>query len=170
MQISKQRFEVCVPTVIEPKKTGLQMTRLFSKLPWLLLFLCLQGCSTTLTSVDKDGGNVYALPAEVVDQMLKDAMETEIPSGTLRRGSTAYPSYIGEVTWGSLDKDTITAAARPATGRKINGTMVDGFVFEVKRKGTAPATGEPTVKRIFAKLQKDAELTGTGSAFIGFSD
>jgi hypothetical protein len=48
--------------------------------------------------------------------------------------------------------------------------MVDGFVFEVKRKGTAPATGEPTVKRIFAKLQKDAELTGTGSAFIGFSD
>ena len=120
--------------------------------------------------MDSEGGNVYALPAEVVDQMLRDAMSTEIPSDTLRRGSSPYPSYIGEVTWGSLDKDTITAAARPAKGRTIGGKVVEGYVFEVKRKGTAPATGEPTVKRIFAKLQKDAELTGTGSAFLEYAD
>ena len=43
----------------------------------LLVLLCLQGCSTTITSVDKHGGNVYALPVAVVDQMLKDAMATE---------------------------------------------------------------------------------------------
>ena len=159
-----------MPTVIEHQITGKQMNKSLFYLTWFLLLIALQGCSTTLTSVDKDGGNVYALSVEVVDQMLKDAMETEIPVGALRRGSTAYPSYIGEVTWGSLDKDTITAAARPAKGRKIDGTVVNGYVFEVKRKGTAPATGEPTVKRIFAKLQKDAELTGTGSAFIEFAD
>ena len=47
---------------------------------------------------------------------------------------------------------------------------MDGCVFEVSRKGTAPATGEPTVKRIFAKLQKDAELTGTGAAFVEFTE
>jgi hypothetical protein len=127
-------------------------------------------CSTTLTSVDSKGGNVYALPVEVVDQMLKEAMSTEIPSGTLRRGSSPYPSYIGEVTWGSVDKDRITASARPAKGRKIDGTVVNGYVFEVNRKGTAPATGESTVRRIFAKLQQDAELTGTGAAFIEFTD
>ena len=138
---------------------------------WLLVVLMgLAACSTTLTSVDDKGGNVYALPLEVVDQMLQDAMATEIPSGTLRRGSTPYPSYLGEVTWGSIDKDTITVSARPAKGRKLDGTIVDGFVFEVSRKGTAPATGEPTVKRIFAKLQKDAELTGTGAAFVEFSN
>lgn len=137
---------------------------------WLfILITILAACSTTLTSVDDKGGNVYLLPLEVVDQMLQDAMSTEIPSGTLRRGSTPYPSYMGVVTWGSLDKDTITASARPAKGRKLDGTIVDGFVFEVSRKGTAPATGEPTVKRIFAKLQKDAELTGTGAAFVEFS-
>ena len=120
--------------------------------------------------MDKDGGNVYALPPTVVDQMLKDAMSTEISTGTLRRGSTPYPSYLGEVTWGSLDKDTITASARPAKGRKLDGTIIDGYVFEVSRKGTAPATGEPTVKRIFAKLQNDAELTGAGVAFVEFTD
>jgi hypothetical protein len=137
---------------------------------WIIVFTGLTSCSTTLTSVDEKGGNVYALPPTVVDQMLKDAMSTEISSGTLRRGSTPYPSYLGEVTWGSLDKDTITASARPAKGRKLDGTVVDGYVFEVSRKGTAPATGEPTVKRIFAKLQKDAELTGTGAAFVEFPD
>lgn len=138
---------------------------------WLIVVLAgLAACSTTLTSVDKEGGNVYALSPTVVDQMLKDAMSTEISSGTLRRGSTPYPSYLGEVTWGSLDKDTITASARPAKGRKLDGTIIDGYVFEVTRKGTAPATGEPTVKRIFAKLQNDAELTGTGVAFVEFTD
>lgn len=146
------------------------MNRLLSSILVVWALLSLQGCSTSLTSVDRDGGNVYALPAVVVDQMLKEAMETEIPSGTLRRGSTSYPSYIGEVTWGSIDKDTITAQARPAKGRKIDGEIVDGFVFEVNRKGTAPATGEPVVKRIFTKLQKDAELTGTGTAFVEFAD
>ena len=79
-------------------------------------------------------------------------------------------TYIGEVTWGSVDKDKIIAAARPAKGRNFDGTIVDGFVFEVKRKGTAPATGNPTIKRIFAKLQSDAELTGTGSSFVSFDD
>ena len=137
---------------------------------WIILLTGLTSCSTTLTSVDDEGGNVYALPPAVVDQMLKDAMSTEISTGTLRRGSTPYPSYLGEVTWGSLDKDTIAASARPAKGRKLDGTIVDGYVFEVSRKGTAPATGEPTVKRIFAKLQKDAELTGTGTAFVEFTD
>ena len=138
---------------------------------WFIVVLAgLAACSTTLTSVDKEGGNVYALSPTVVDQMLKDAMSTEISTGTLRRGSTPYPSYLGEVTWGSLDKDTITASARPAKGRKLDGTIIDGYVFEVTRKGTAPATGEPTVKRIFAKLQNDAELTGTGVAFVEFTD
>lgn len=146
------------------------MKKLFKVSLSLLLLLIVGACSTTLTSVDSQGGNVYALPVEVVDQMLNDAMSTEIPSGTLRRGSSSYPSYIGEVTWGSLDKDTVTASARPAKGRTIDGRVVDGYVFEVKRKGTAPATGEPTVKRIFAKLQKDAELTGTGSAFLAYAD
>jgi len=28
----------------------------------------------------------------------------------------------------------------------------------------------PTIKRIFAKLQSDAELTGTGSSFVSFDD
>jgi hypothetical protein len=51
----------------------------------LFLLLVIGACSTTLTSVDDKGGNVYALPAEVADQMLKDAVSTEIPSGTLRR-------------------------------------------------------------------------------------
>ena len=139
------------------------------KLWFFIVLMGLAACSTTLTSVDDKGGNVYSLPLEVVDQMLQDAMATEIPSGTLRRGSTPYPSYLGEVTWGSIDKDTITVSARPAKGRRLDGTIVDGFVFEVSRKGTAPATGEPTVKRIFAKLQKDAELTGTGAAFVEFS-
>jgi hypothetical protein len=138
---------------------------------WFIVVLAgLAACSTTLTSVDKEGGNVYALSPTVVDQMLKDAMSTEISTGTLRRGSTPYPSYLGEVTWGSLDKDTITASARPAKGRKLDGTIIDGYVFEVSRKGTAPATGEPTVKRIFAKLQNDAELTGTGVAFVEYTD
>ena len=170
MRILRQRSAICVPTVTELQTTKKQMKNPFLFLTWTLLLLALQGCSTTLTSVDEDGGNVYALPVVVVDQMLKDAMETEIPSGTLRRGSSTYPSYIGEVTWGSLYKDTITASARPAKGRRVDGTVVDGYVFEVNRKGTAPATGEPTVKRIFAKLQKDAELTGTGSAFVQFVD
>ncbi len=137
---------------------------------WIVVLVGLAACSTTLTSVDGNGGNVYALPPTVVDQMLKDAMSTEISTGTLSRGSTPYPSYLGVVTWGPVDKDTITASARPAKGRKLDGTMVDGYVFEVSRKGTAPATGEPTVKRIFAKLQKDAELTGTGAAFVEFAD
>jgi hypothetical protein len=69
-----------------------------------------------------------------------------------------------------VDKDRITASARPAKGRKIDGALVDGYVFEVNRKGTAPATGESTVKRIFQKLQQDAELTGTGAAFVEFTD
>jgi hypothetical protein len=59
--------------------------------------------------------------------------------------------------------------ARPATGRRVGGEIIQGYVFEVKRHGSAPATGSPTAKRIHAKLQADAELTGTGAAFIEFS-
>ena len=135
----------------------------------LLAFVFLAACTgSTVTSVDKHGGNVYALPAEVVDRMLVEAMSAEIPKGELSRGSTTYPSYSGEVMWGAIDTDTITAVARPAVGRKVDGTEVDGFVFEVSRYGTAPATGKPTAKRIHAKLQADAELTGTGAAFFRF--
>lgn len=135
----------------------------------LLVLTLLTACTgSTVTSVDKNGGNVYALPAEVVDRMLVDAMSAEIPSGELKRGSTPYPSYAGEVMWGAIDTDTITAVAKPAVGRKLNGSEVDGFVFEVSRYGTAPATGKPTAKRIHAKLQADAELTGTGAAFVSF--
>jgi len=135
----------------------------------LLALTLLAACTgSTVTSVDKHGGNVYALPVEVVDRMLVDAMTAEIPSGELRRGSTTYPSYSGEVMWGAIDTDTITAAAKPAIGRKLDGTEVDGFLFEVSRYGTAPATGKPTAKRIHAKLHADAELTGTGVVFVGF--
>ena len=135
----------------------------------LLAFVFLVACTgSTVTSVDKHGGNVYALPAEVVDRMLVEAMSAEIPKGELSRGSTTYPSYSGEVMWGAIDTDTITAVAKPAIGRKVDGTEVDGFVFEVSRYGTAPATGKPTAKRIHAKLQADAELTGTGTAFVKF--
>ena len=135
----------------------------------LLASILLAACTgSTVTSVDKHGGNVYALPTEVVDRMLVDAMSAEIPKGELSRGSTDYPSYSGEVMWGALDTDTITAVARPAIGRRVDGTEVDGFVFEVSRYGTAPATGKPTAKRIHAKLQADAELTGTGAAFVRF--
>ena len=131
--------------------------------------LVISACSSTLSSVDDDGGNVYALPATVVDQMLRDAMTSEVPAETLPRGSEPYPMYLGEVTWGSIDKDTITVSARPAIGRKLDGSEVQGYVFEVSRKGTAPATGEPTIKRILAKLHKDAELTGSGAAFVRFA-
>lgn len=130
----------------------------------------LAACTTsTVTSVNDSGGNVYALPTEVVDRMLLDAMSAEIPSGEISRGSAAYPSYSGVVKWGAVDKDTITAMARPAQGRKPGGETVDGYVFEVQRHGSAPATGSPTAKRIHAKLQADAELTGSGAAFIGYS-
>jgi hypothetical protein len=137
---------------------------------WLMLTLALlAGCTgSTVTSVNRHGGNVYALPVEVVDRMLVEAMSAEIPGAELSRGSTPYPSYSGEVMWGSLDTDTITAVAKPAKGRRLDGTEVDGFVFEVSRYGTAPATGKPTAKRIHSKLQADAELTGTGTAFVGF--
>lgn len=131
--------------------------------------LVISACSSTLSSVDDDGGNVYALPATVVDQMLRDAMVSEVPAETLRRGSQPYPMYLGEVTWGSIDTDTISVSARPAIGRKLDGSEVEGYVFEVSRKGTAPATGEPTIKRILAKLHKDAELTGSGAAFVRFA-
>ncbi len=135
----------------------------------LLALTFLAACTgSTVTSVDKHGGNVYVLPVEVVDRMLVDAMTAEIPGGELRRGSTTYPSYSGEVMWGAIDTDEITAVAKPAIGRKLDGVEVDGFVFEVSRYGTAPATGKPTAKRIHAKLQADAELTGTGTAFVKF--
>ena len=130
--------------------------------------ILLAGCiGSTVTSVDKNGGNVYVLPLEVVDRMLLGAMSAEIPRGELSRGATAYPSYRGDVTWG-IDTDTITAVAKPAVGRKLDGSDVEGYVFEVSHYGTAPIVGSPTAKRIHAKLQADAELTGTGAAFIRF--
>ena len=139
--------------------------RILTLLTALLLVAC---TGSTVTSVNKNGGNVYALPVEVVDRMLVDAMSAEIPKGELSRGSMNYPSYSGDVMWGVLDTDTITAVARPAVGRKVDGTEVDGYVFEVSRYGTAPASGKPTAKRVHAKLQADAELTGTGAAFVRF--
>lgn len=140
-----------------------------STISTIAFLVLLASCTTsTITSVDGNSGNVYALPAEVVDRMLLDAMSAEIPRGGISRGSTPYPSYSGDVKWGSVDTDTITAMARPASGRRANGEIVLGFVFEVQRHGSAPATGSPTAKRIHAKLQTDAELTGTGAAFIEY--
>jgi len=44
---------------------------------WVLIASAvLAACSSTVTSVDDEGGNVYALPLAVVDQMLQDAMAT----------------------------------------------------------------------------------------------
>lgn len=136
----------------------------------LVVSFLLTGCTTsTVTSVSNDGGNVFALPAEVVDRMLMDAMSAEISGGGISRGSTVYPSYIGTVSMGALDTDTITASAKPAKGRRADGEIISGYVFEVQRHGSAPVRGAPAANRIHAKLQADAERTGTGAVFIEFS-
>ena len=145
----RRRCETCVATATEKDKTIEGLEIMFHKVSVIFtitLLVMLASCTTsTVTSVDGNSGNVYVLPAEVVDRMLLDAMSAEIPKGGISRGSTPYPSYSGDVKWGSVDTDTITAMARPAT-----------------------APGSPTAKRIHAKLQTDAELTGTGAAFIEF--
>jgi hypothetical protein len=159
----RRRCETCVATATEKDKTIEGLEIMFHKVSVIFtitLLVMLASCTTsTVTSVDGNSGNVYVLPAEVVDRMLLDAMSAEIPKGGISRGSTPYPSYSGDVKWGSVDTDTITAMARPATGRRTDGGIVQGFVFEVQRHGSAPATGSPTAKRIHAKLQTDAELT-----------
>lgn len=145
---------------------------MFKKTSLLILAVSflLTGCTTsTVTSVSKDGGNVFALSTEVVDRMLMGAMSSEISRGGISRGSTVYPSYVGTVSMGALDTDTITASARPAKGRRVDGEIISGYVFEVQRHGSAPVRGAPTANRIHAKLQADAELTGTGATFIEFS-
>jgi len=61
----------------------------------LAVFFLMTGCTTsTITSVSKDGGNVYALPTEVVDRMLMDAMSAEISKGGISRGSASYPAIL----------------------------------------------------------------------------
>ena len=52
----------------------------------------------------------------------------------------------------------IARKARPASGRRANGEIVQGFVFEVQRYGSAPATGSPTAIFVVLLAQPWATL------------
>lgn len=132
-----------------------------------LLIVFLAGCAGTAGPVNDGGGKVYALSAEMADRLLLDAMLTEIPRADITPGSGDFPAYTGHVQW-DADRDTITAIARPAIGRLRQGGQVMGFVFEVQHSGTAPASGVPMARRILAKVEADATLTGSGAAFVRF--
>lgn len=128
----------------------------------LFLFISLvliTGCASTQsmvgTGADRSSAKMFHFTPEQADKILSTAMAGEFSGSPISRVEFPNKGYQSTIRF-LLDSHTITAYMISAKGRTKDGSIVDGFYYEVNDVGTMTISGRKRAKRLYKRLILDA--------------
>jgi hypothetical protein len=148
------------------------LTKFFSR--FLLLATCagfLASCASTQSTVSGDGNKaaarVFLISSEQAEKILATAMTAQFPGAPILRVEFPNKGYQATVRF-LLDSHTIVAYMVAAKGRASDGSVKDGFAFEVSNAGTMPLSGGARAGDLFERLIRDASAISPAVPLAGF--
>jgi len=103
---------------------------------------------------------MFPISSEQADRILATATTGEFAGSAISRVEFPNKGYQATIRF-ALDSHTIVAYMISAKGKKGDGTVVDGFYFEVSNSGTMPLSGGKRAKKLFERLVRDASVIAT---------
>ena len=98
---------------------------------------------------------MFPITSEQAEKILSTAMTAQFPGAPISRVEFPNKGYQATVRF-LLDSHTIVAYMIAAKGRAEDGTLKDGFAFEVSNAGTMPLSGGSRANDLFERLIRDA--------------
>lgn len=98
---------------------------------------------------------VYLITEAQADQILVDAMNAEFGTAPIVRIEHPNPGYQATIKF-LIDSHQIVATMVPSRGVASDGTVRDGFYFNVTHSGTMPLSGIARSNRLKQRLSKAA--------------
>lgn len=98
---------------------------------------------------------VYLITEAQADQILVDAMNAEFGTSPIVRVEHPNRGYQATIKF-LFDSHQIVGTMVPSRGRKADGTVQDGFYFNVSHSGTMPLSGIARSKRLKYRLNDAA--------------
>jgi hypothetical protein len=127
----------------------------------LMATLLAAGCSSTQSMIgsgaDRSSATMFPLSAEQADRILATAMAGEFAGSPVSRVEFPNKGYQATIRF-MLDSHTIIGYMIATKGKATDGSLVDGFYFEVANSGTMPLSGGNRAKKLFERLVRDASM------------
>lgn len=98
---------------------------------------------------------VFLISEAQADQILVDAMNVEFGTSPIVRVEHPNKGYQTTIKF-LVDSHQIVATMVPSRGRKADGTVEDGYYFNVTHSGTMPLSGIARSKRLRKRLSNAA--------------
>lgn len=98
---------------------------------------------------------VFLISEAQADQILVDAMNVEFGTSPIVRVEHPNKGYQTMIKF-LVDSHQIVATMVPSRGRKADGTVEDGYYFNVTHSGTMPLSGIARSKRLRKRLSNAA--------------
>jgi hypothetical protein len=132
--------------------------------PIALLTMVLSACvSNRITanlaadSTDSTTPSVmYPITADQADKIIVKSMVMQFGEVDLVSVAAPYKGYKVEVRW-LLDKHSLTGRIVPAQGIRPDGSIADGYIFEVRDAGNHPTRGKEAARSLLEKMYSNAD-------------
>jgi hypothetical protein len=121
----------------------------------LALSGCASGPARTPGTYVSQSEPVYLITEAQADQILVDAMNIEFGSDPIVRVEHPNKGYQATIKF-LFDSHQIVATMVPSRGRSADGSVQDGYYFNVSHSGTMPLSGISRSKRMRERLAEAA--------------
>lgn len=98
---------------------------------------------------------VFLISEAQADRILVDAMNVEFGTSPIVRVEHPHKGYQATIKF-LFDSQQIVATMVPSRGRRSDGTVQDGYYFNVTHSGTMPLSGITRSKRLRERLSEAA--------------
>jgi PAS domain S-box-containing protein len=103
------------------------------------------------------GPAVFAISAEQADRILLQTLTREFPDALVQPVTQPHAGFAASGRY-AIHRYTVSALRVPAIGRLPDGSLVEGFRFEVRASGTMPRSVRTAVGRLAHDLERRAGL------------
>jgi len=138
---------------------------------FLIFFASLAGCSSTQSTAsgngDKTAARVFVISQEQADRILATAISAQFPGSPISRVEFPNKGYQATVRF-MLDSHTFVAYMIAARGRAVDGSVKEGYAFEVSNSGTMPLSGGTRANELFQRLIRDASSISPAVPLVGY--
>ena len=116
---------------------------------------CASGPARTPGNYVSQSEPVFLISEAQADQVLVEAMNVEFGSSPIVRVESPNRGYQATIKF-LFDSHQIVATMVPSRGRTSDGTVLDGYYFNVTHSGTMPLSGITRSKRMRERLSEAA--------------
>lgn len=140
---------------------GMKSIKFFSILLLaMLLSACVSNRITANLAEDTTDSTMpsvmYPITADQADKIIIKSMVMQFGEVDLVSIAAPYKGYRAEMRW-LLDKQYLTGRMIPAQGIRADGSIADGYVFEVSDSGTIPTKGKEAARSLLEKMYRNAD-------------